>query len=105
MQLKNIAIYLTNVLYLPQLLQVSFQINELIVLSEVVRENGDSICQLVEIRKGRVVHQNYLREIPPNDAQILGIDLAVELDTVLSIQSMLNEFVLRIDLIQNSVSV
>ncbi len=79
---------------------------QLIVLrSVVIRENGNTIVQLEGVRVSSIIHQYHIFHISPQNSQILNVHPLWGLITVLSVQSVFNEFVIRVQVIKHHIGV
>lgn len=85
--------------------QVLLKTQQFRVFTSIVRQDWDSIGDLIKVAERAVIHQNNLRKISIDDSEIFGIDLIMQFHAMFTIKSVWKEFIVRIQLIKNSISV
>lgn len=105
MQLESLQVQLPHILLHTEPVQVLLQAKKFVVLASIVGQNGNTVFDLVEVAEGRVVNEDHLGEIPVDDAKIFGVDLIVQLDTMLSVESMLDVLPIRVNFIEDGIGV
>lgn len=104
LQLKGLPVDLSNIRAFCDFLKVFLKHGKLFVLTTVVGQDWDSVSELVNVRIWRIVNQDCVPEVPINNTEVFGVNVVVNLDTVLSVETMSNHL-LCVDHIQNYVRV
>lgn len=89
MELERFLVELTNILALCHFLQILLELNQFVVLSTVVWQDGDPIFKLENIRVRRIVHQDHTIQISIYYPEILCVDILMDLNAVLAVETML----------------
>lgn len=92
------------VLYLLEVAHQASEFNVILIIFE--RDDGDAVRKLVAERVDCIVNYNQILEIPIfEDPQILDVDPIFSWNALVSVQTVLDVFILRVDVINDNVSV
>lgn len=103
---ERFAVDFPHVLGEQHALDVGLQRPQLvIVLALVVGDDGDGVVDLEGVGIGCVVDQQQLRQVPVYHSQILHVDAVVGDVAVLTVQSMVDELVVGVEVVQDDVGI
>ena len=77
-----------------------------IIFILVERQNGDAIVKLEAKRVNCIVNNDHIFQVPVlNYPQILYVNSFLSLHARVSVKSVLNEFMLRIEIVQHNIGI
>lgn len=108
MQFKRLHVLYPYILHLCETAQIIYQVKHFLVLwgLPVKRHYGNAIRQLVREGVDRVINQNHVFEGPiPYDPQIFHIVVLWREETVVTIESILDELVVGVQVVKNRICI
>jgi len=104
-QLEILPIDHSYILRFCQFLQIPLQGTQLEVLTLIKRQNRNPIIQLKRIRIRGVINQHHVLQVSVQASQVLHMELVGEDDTMWAVESVGEDLVLRVQLVEDSVRV
>lgn len=104
-QLEILPIDHSYILGFCQFLQIPLQGTQLEVLPLIKRQNRNPIIQLKRIRIRGVINQHHVLQVSVQASQVLHMELVGEDDTMWAVESVGEDLVLRVQLVEDSVRV
>lgn len=103
----NCVIILMGLFYLNEGFDIFDQVHQLLILLVIVKRNDwNSILKLIEVRVGGIINQKHILKVTISQySQVFYVNAFLCLPTVVSEQSMRNQFFMGIQMIQHNICV